>query len=388
MAAELAGAATAEEGVRALSCRLVALLSLLALVVAGCGGAASGDSSGSPAEPTATRAAAALVAPTPAVEPVRFPEDEAPHDDLTEWWYYTGHLFTEDGTRYGFEYVIFQAQRGAFPPYYAAHFAVTDSVGQRFAYDQRAGPNARRGAESGFDLDLGGWTMAGALGRDHLTADMDGYAIDLDLTATKPPALHDGDGYVSFGPAGGSYYYSRTRIDVRGTLAIDGVPLPVTGEAWMDHQWGNFIQVGGGGWDWFSAQLGSGLDLTISLVRSRDGSLVTAYGTIVDPDGVATHLAADDIDVRVLDTWTSPTSGATYPAAWEINAPSHGLSVRLTPTVADQELDTQETTGVIYWEGEVLISGTVGSATVAGLGYVELTGYAASESRLAPVGAP
>ncbi len=365
------------------------VLTLLALVAAGCGDIASSESKATlTAEPTATRAAAAFVAPTPAVEPIRFPEDEAPHDMLTEWWYYTGHLFTTDGTRYGFEYVIFQAQRGAFPPYYAAHLAISDSAGQRFVYDQRDGPSARRSVDSGFSLDLDGWTMAGALGHDRLVADMPGYAIDLDLTATKPPALHDGDGYVSFGPAGGSYYYSRTRIEARGTLVVDGTPLPVTGEAWMDHQWGNFIQVGGGGWDWFSVQLDSGWDMTISLVRGLDGSLAAAYGTIVDPAGVASHLAADDIDVRVLDTWTSPHSGAIYPSSWAIGLPDHGWDIRLTPSLPDQELDTQATTGVTYWEGEVLVAGTVGGVPVDGLGYVELTGYAASDSPLSPVVAP
>lgn len=372
-----------------MSRRLLAALSLLALVVAGCGDVEpSGAATTASADPTATRAAAAFIAPTPSVEPVRFPDDEAPHENLTEWWYYTGHLFTADGARYGFEYVIFQAQRGAFPPYYAAHFAITDNARQRFVYDQRDGPDARRETGAGFSLDLGGWTMAGALGHDRLVADMPGYAIALDLTSTKPPALHDGDGYVSFGPAGGSYYYSRTRIDVRGTLVVDGVPRPVTGEAWMDHQWGNFIQVGGGGWDWFSVQLASGWDLTISLVRGLDGALAASYGTIVDPDGVDSHLAAADIDIHVLNTWTSPESGATYPVEWEIELPKHGWSIRLTPSLADQELQTQATTGVTYWEGEVLVSGVVNGAPADGLGYVELTGYATGDSTRTPDVAP
>lgn len=372
-----------------MSRRFLVILTALSIVVAGCGDdpASQPDPAGV-AEPTATRAAAAYVEPTAAVEPVRFPDDEAPHETLTEWWYYTGHLYTADGDRYGFEYVIFQAQRGAFPPYYAAHFAITDNAARRFVYDQRDGPDARRETDAGFSLDLGGWKMAGALGRDRLVADMPGYAIDLDLTATKPPALHDGDGYVSFGPAGGSYYYSRTRIDARGTLVVDGEALPVTGEAWMDHQWGNFIQVGGGGWDWFAVQLTSGWDMTISLVRGLDGSLAAEYGTIVDPDGVAVHLDTDDIDVRVVGTWTSPTSGATYPADWEIDLPTYGWSIRLVPSLPDQELLTQATTGVTYWEGEVIVTGTVDDMPVDGLGYVELTGYAPAEANQTPSVAP
>jgi len=295
---------------------------------------------------------------------------------LTEWWYYTGHLFTEDGTRYGFEYVIFQANRGAFPPYFASHFAITNSAEEEFVYAEEFGPNAIRETEAGFAFDLNGWTMRGALGEDHLAATMDRYAIDLRLTATKPPALHDEIGYVDFGASGGSYYYSRTRIDVTGTLTVDGEALAVTGEAWFDHQWGDFITVGAGGWDWFSVQLEDGNDLTISLVRDNDGTLVTAYGTLVRPDGEAVHLDPEQFVVRTTDTWTSPHTGATWPARWEIEVPSEALVLTITPTMADQELDTRTSTDVIYWEGEVLIEGTIGDAPVNGLGYVELTGYA------------
>ena len=43
---------------------------------------------------------------------------------------------------------------------------------------------------------------------------------------------------------------------VSGTLGGDGgPPMQVAGQAWMDHQWGNFVVAGGGGWDWFSLQL-------------------------------------------------------------------------------------------------------------------------------------
>lgn len=360
---------------RARSLLLIAPLLLLLPLLAACGDAESpaADDAAQAAEPraTATRAAAAYLTPQPEPAPVRFPEDEAPHDMLTEWWYYTGHLFTATGERYGFEYVFFQAQRGAFPSYYAAHFAITDNPRGAFHYDEKFGPDAVRPTDAGFHLALGSWSMRGALGEDLLVADMDGYAIDLQLSATKPPALHGGTGYVEFGPAGGSYYYSRTRMAVDGTLTVGGEPLAVTGEAWMDHQWGNFIQVGSGGWDWFSAQLDNGEDLTISLIRAEDGTIVMSYGTLVRADGEAVHLEMGDFEVTVTDTWTSTRTGATYPSRWTIALPAEGWTLDVVPTMNDQELVTTESTGVIYWEGEVLLDGSE-----RGHGYVELTGYA------------
>ena len=39
------------------------------------------------------------------------------------------------------------------------------------------------------------------------------------------------------------------------------------------------------------------------------------------------------------------------------------------------ELDTTASTGVVYWEGEVEVAGSVEGSPLTGLGYVELTGY-------------
>src|SRR5215472_8522946 len=77
-----------------------------------------------------TSAQLPVVSSTPttvALPPIRFPQDEAAHRDLTEWWYYTGHMnaVTPAGKlhHYGFELVFFQALRRDLPPIYAAHFA-------------------------------------------------------------------------------------------------------------------------------------------------------------------------------------------------------------------------------------------------------------------------
>ena len=175
--------------------------------------------------------------------PVVLPRDDGPHDRLTEWWYYTGHLRADDGARYGFEYVIFRAERGAFPTSWASHLAITDETGERFVYAQRlevgpqvdGSPRGADGEPTGFDLSLSGadpsrpetfgrpaWTMTGGdgarpPGRD-ARARRGGRGRDAGrdgprprrCAATKPPALHDRDGWIDFGPAGGSYYYSRT----------------------------------------------------------------------------------------------------------------------------------------------------------------------------------
>jgi predicted secreted hydrolase len=202
--------------------------------------------------------------------------------------------------------------------------------------------------------------------------------LDLTLAATKPAALHDRDGWIDFGPAGGSYYYSRTAMTATGTLDLEGRSLAVDGSAWFDHQWGDFISVGGGGWDWFAVNLDDGTDLTLSLVRDADGSYPLIYGTVVGRDGRVRHLARDAFQVEVTDRWVSPVTGADYPAGWSIRIPGDDLEITLAPTVAAQELDTRATTGVIYWEGSQVVRATRAGTQLGGEGYVELTGYAAA----------
>ena len=48
------------------------------------------------------------------------------------------------------------------------------------------------------------------------------------------------------------------------------------------------------------------------------------------------------------------------------------LTIQLTPTLQDQELDTRPSTGVVYWEGSQVVEATRGGPPVEGEAYVEL----------------
>ncbi len=358
---------------------LLSLLSLLALLLASCS---------VPGVP-ATSARLPLVGPVPtqaALPPIRFPQDEAPHRDLTEWWYYTGHMnaITPDGRQhhYGFELVFFQSLRSDYPPIYTAHFAVSDITRGEFHYDQRrlSEPNAvipDGTSTSGFAISINDWSARGLNGRDHLRASMDGYTIDLSLDALKPPTLHNGNGLITYGLGGFSYYYSRTRMAVGGTLLDHQQSVQVSGEAWMDHQWGNFLTLGGGGWDWFSIQLKDGSEMMLYVIRDASGQAISTYIGYIGSDGRDLQLPGNVLKIGVLDHWRSPTTGITYPSGWrvEINAPQLQVNLTLQPELKNQELVVTQSTGNIYWEGAVSIQGQSTGHSVRGEGYVELTGY-------------
>jgi len=161
-------------------------------------------------------------------------------------------------------------------------------------------------------------------------------------------------------------------------LTIKGKREKVRGLSWMDHEFGsNQLGENQVGWDWFSIQFDNNTELMLYLMRRKDGS-VDPYssGTLVRADGTTKHLKLNDYRVEVRDHWKSPNSGANYPNKWKVSLPSHELELEITPAFAEQELITNRSTRVTYWEGAVGVKGSFRKRPVAGQGYVEMTGYA------------
>jgi predicted secreted hydrolase len=369
-------------------------LALFSVLLVACGESATREAFPSPsANPAAGQLPNLTPGPVPNTK-LTFPEDEAPHDDITEWWYYTGHFNTTDGGQYGFEYVIFQGIRANFPVGYVSHFAITDLTNKTFKYDQKLITSPQKvafGGKNGFNLALDNWTMQGLAGSDHLKANMsDGsFGIDFNAKDVKGMVLHGG-GQFSYGAAGASYYYSRPRMNISGTLYVGGQAKEVKdGNIWFDHQWGNFISLGGG-WDWFSLYLDDNTEIMIYYLRDDKGNLFDVFGSYVPACNGTCDLSGDkparsidmhraDFTITPTGQWTSPHNGGVYPSGWNVsikakNVPA--LELKISPDVLDQELDTHKTTGNTYWEGASQISGTKDGQPIKGQAYVELTGYA------------
>jgi predicted secreted hydrolase len=335
-----------------------------------------------------------------------FPADHAAHPAYqSEWWYFTGHLHTSQGRRFGFELTFFRfglrpgedrpkpgQSRWRGTQLFPAHFAITDEQGRAFAYSERFAREALGmggAATARLDVHAGDWTLRGEPLRDprfekmRLHAADGANALDLVQVPLKRPAVHGRDG-VSRKAAClscASHYYSYTRLETSGSLTYGGTRFAVNGISWMDHEYGSSeLQTDEVGWDWFSLQLDDGRELMLYLLRRKDGSVTPeSSGSLIARDGSVTYLSLRDFTVALRGNthWHSPHTGASYPALWVVNVPSAGLSVSLAPVVADQEL-ASTTGGVSYWEGAVDVLD--GDGKPLGLGYVELTGYAGSVS--------
>lgn len=316
-----------------------------------------------------------------------FPRDHGPHPEYAiEWWYYTGNLSAADGRRFGFQFTIFRtgmtpgepvrASDWATGSIYMAHFALSDiAAGDFYAFERfsRGGAGLAGAQSEPFRVWLENWSVAGleASGMPMRIRAAEGdVALDLTLAAGKPAVLQGDRGLSQKSAETGnaSYYYSHTRMPTSGRITIAGVEYQVSGLSWMDREWSTSAlgrdQVG---WDWFALHLDDGRDLMFYRLRLKDGG-VDPYskGVLVETDGTARRLSRDDVIVEPLDYWTSPRSGASYPARWRLQLPDAGIDLTLTPLLADQELPVT----VIYWEGAVAVSGSA-----SGSGYIEMTGY-------------
>lgn len=299
---------------------------------------------------------------------VHLPADDAVHDEPVEWWYWTGHLQDEDGAWYGFEHVFFRFVQGS-RVYMMVHHALTDVSAAAFDDDVQFALQDTTPVEDGFDLSLGGQTAKGGDGHDVLHGELDASRLDLTLDALKPPVFQHGDGYTDYDFGGYTWYYSRERMSATGTLDIDGQTHKVTGTGWFDHQWGDLSAATQLGWDWFAIQLDDNREIMLFVIHDANGARQLLGGSITDADCETEQV--ESYSVTALGEWTSPDSGCTYPAGWQVEV--EGMVLDVEPVLADQELVNRVLT---YWEGAATVSGDT-----SGRAYVELTGYCGGSGR-------
>jgi predicted secreted hydrolase len=327
-----------------------------------------------------------------------FPRDHGSHPEFrTEWWYFTGNLLGASGEPFGYQLTFFRqgvAQKAGDPgnPWsirdvYLAHFTLTDVARKKFWYAERLsrkGPGLAHASEQGMDVRLLNWSAKMQGNVISLSARHQGMELALQLTPQKPIVFHGDRGLSKKGPAEGqaSYYFSYTNLDVRGRIKTPSSDkaFDVSGTSWFDHEYGsNQLAANQVGWDWFSLHLSDGHDLMIYFMRHTDGSVEpTSSGTLVTPSGTGRYLSLSDMSVDVLDRWKSPKSGGEYPARWRIKIKPENIELMVTPFVAAQELVTEGSTRITYWEGAVGGTGRSADREVTCEGYVEMTGYAGS----------
>ena len=348
------------------------------------------------AEATAKKPATANA---PEVRPRRltFPRDAGAHPEFkTEWWYLTGWLnLPGQEAAFGFQLTFFRSRvdgtqnmrsRLAARQLLFAHAAVTDTQSKRMVHDQRIarwsgeapGQNPADSASASTQdtgVVLRDWSLLREGTDLRARARSEVFTLDLRLHASQPVLLQGDQGYSRKGPAAhaASFYYSQPQLQVSGSLNLQGKLHAVEkGVAWLDHEWSEaMLDRAAVGWDWIGINLLDGSALTAFRLRDRDGRALWDGGSF---RAGSTHynFAPGEVVFKPVRQWRSPLSRASYPVEWIVRTPADFYTVKAV--VDNQELDSSQSTGAIYWEGlcEVWDSNN----RLVGRGYLEMTGYA------------
>jgi len=318
---------------------------------------------------------------------LNFPDDYGAHDGYRiEWWYITGWLETEEKKPLGFQVTFFRYATGHNennPSRFAARYVM---IGHLALSDPAVGKlmHAERTAREGFDLayarhgntdvKIEDWTLVHEeSGRYRVDMQTDDFGLQLSLEPTQPLFLQDQDGFSRKGinPEQASYYYSEPHLKVTGTVMRNNKPIKVSGRAWLDHEWSSeYLDPQADGWDWVGANLDDGSSLMAFQIRGKNGEKRWAYAALRDASGQITIFEPEQVDFTPIRTWRSPHTDAVYPVVMQIR--TDDTIWLLEPLFDDQELDSQQSTGAVYWEGAVSLKK---DGQAAGRGYLELTGY-------------
>jgi predicted secreted hydrolase len=311
-----------------------------------------------------------------------FPADHGPHPDFRiEWWYVTANLVDARGAAYGAQWTLFrQATRPGTPQQgwanqqiWMGHAAVTSAQTHRTSEIFARGGIGQAGVEaSPFHGWIDSWEMRGldamnasTIAPLELTASAVDFSYALRLAADRPLVLQGDDGYSRKSlREQASYYYSQPFFAVTGSIAIDDMPIEVTGQAWLDREWSSQpLAPDQTGWDWLSLHLNSGEKLMLYRMRQTDGNHYGS-GKCFTRDGKAQQIASADLSMTP-QVFTE-IAGRKIPTAWRIAIPKLALAIDCVPLNPRSWMGTS----FPYWEGPISFGGSH-----AGLGYLELTGY-------------
>ena len=315
-----------------------------------------------------------------------FPRDRGAHPDFkTEWWYITGHA-KSDGREFGFQLTFFRSSvdstqamtsKFAAKQLLFAHAAITDVQGKKLWHDQRIsrdGFGVASASPNDMDIKLRDWMLRADGPRYTAELPASDFGLSLQFTESQALLLQGKNGLSRKGPdeKQASYYYSQPQLVAAGKLRLQGKTFDVTGTAWLDHEWSQeLLAPGVVGWDWIGMNLLDGSALTAFRLRDKNSSAMWDGGSFRSPDKSLYVFSPGEVIFKPTRFWKSALTQTTYPVEWVVRTPADFYTVKAL--VDNQELDSRQSTGAIYWEGLSELINSNGQTV--GRGYLEMTGY-------------
>ncbi len=292
------------------------------------------------------------------VRPIEFPKDEGAHPEQPiEWWYLNSQFSDTAGKDYSFFFAKFRTGRHLTGFY-------DKSADIFIPKDYYESVNAAEGKLDATSI-TGDWKQVGAPFHYTFKYSYDGVAIEASLKANKKPFLPNGNGFISMGVKGTSYYYALTDMTLKGTLKRGEETVEIHGTAWMDHQWGSWSWVTDfSKWKWYSVKLDNGVDLMLFNIY-KDGTLVNSHCGYMDAQGNQFHKL--QCELETLSYYTDSIGGK-----WQKDVVLTIPSLPDTKLKLSSEREGQFIEPLVFWEGSMKAEGTFKGTPVQGMAFGEL----------------
>jgi predicted secreted hydrolase len=303
---------------------------------------------------------------TAAPAPVRLPRDHFGHPDASiEWWYFTAVVHDPAGTPYSVFFTLFSSKGTLVPVAQVRNLKTGALIGHS---EQLALGSV---SSSSLDVKAGGARIRYRSGSNlwSFSVSSPGFAVSMRQHPEKPYTLNGGaGGLIRQATAGISHYYSATRMSATGTLRVGGTSTTITGESWLDHQWGNYRNDPRAfNWDWFSCRFDDRSELMLYQFRDRATGRPLAQfrnGTYTPPRGRPIALTRFQAlpGRRALSA-----AGRRWPLDWQLRVPALALNEKLRSLLPDQLV--RNTIVPTFWEGAAHAGGSRSGTCFVELSY-------------------
>ncbi|MFA5772071.1 MAG: lipocalin-like domain-containing protein [Thermoplasmata archaeon] len=303
-----------------------------------------------------------------------FPYDEGVHPEATtEWWYVNGHLSGNDGGRYHFMASFFIHNT------FSASI-LDEKTKTYYNYSQMFPEVSKKTGELNLKYQENSfYQIQGAPFKYHLEINTPQFSVDITMDASKKPLIVNGDGIINTGN-GYSYYYALTNLSAVGSVKLNSNEFAVTGDCWLDRQWGTWNAFNG--WEWFSIKLDNGMQILASkMFAAKDENTFQQFVSVMDSAENVYNFGRpyDTLNfvIDYNDYWYSNKTGNLYSSGWNLTIPLLKIRLDIAPIIKAQEIifpksAPNEVDDLSFWEGACNVSGELNGTRINGVAYTEL----------------
>lgn len=275
-------------------------------------------------------------------------EDGKRDDDRAgafEWWYFDAVL--DDGSKVVIPFNTKGNQVTQMEgPQPQVMISITDPTGKDHTDLTKYSAEEFTFSKEKCAIEIGPHTASGDLKEYHIHVEpVNGIGADLVLKSTSTP-WRAGNGYFDFGP--GQYFTWLCvvpRGEITGTLTYDGKTIPVTGQGYHDHQWGNVHHMfAWNNWLWARQNFDDYLIVVFDFVaRDTYEYKHIPLVFIQDKEGKVIYQNHDEKNshYQVLEEYVQKGVNKSYPAVSKYTFDDNGKKIEYTLTVQN-ELSMQD----------------------------------------------